>query len=91
MAFPAYLPLAVATGSTAPFDLFARFLFWSAAFGLIRRVGPHRAMHSLLPVELDDGGRVAACWVNGGLLTAHAEGYEQRLHARWPGFGFLPG
>lgn len=64
---------------------------WSAAFGLIRRVGPRRALHSLLPVELDDGGRVAACWVNGGLLTAHAEGYEQRLHARWPGFGFLPG
>lgn len=63
---------------------------WTAAFGRIRRVGG-RAFHSLLPVELDDAGRDAACWVGDRLLRAHADDYEQRLHARWPGFGYLGG
>lgn len=61
---------------------------WTSGLGIIRRVRD-RAFHSLMPIELDDGGRVAACWVGGRLLTAKADAYEARLHSEWPGFGYL--
>ena len=61
---------------------------WTSGLGIIRRVGS-RAFHSLLPLELDDAGRAAACWVGGRLLTTTADAYEARLHAEYPGFGYL--
>lgn len=61
---------------------------WTSALGIIRRQGD-RASHALIPVQLDDYGREASCWLGASALNGDAAGYEERLVARWPGFRWV--